>query len=90
MEILSSCALRAGCDADLAREILECLNTEEALHKIDDAGFLKKTMDIALEKILFYLNFGAGSRIKIECILYSNEFGLLAESDEAKKMLEDI
>ena len=90
MEILSSCALRAGCDGDLARRILECLNTEEALHLIDAAGFLQKTMDIALEKIIFYLNFRAQSRIKTECILYSNEFGLLAESAEAKKMLEDL
>ena len=89
MEILASCALRAGADADVARQVLECLNTEEALHIIDDAGLLSKTMEIALEKILFYLDFRAGGRIKIECILYSNEFGLLAESQGAKAMIKE-
>ena len=80
MEILSSCAIKAGADAELARKILACLNTEEALHYIEDAGLLRATMDIVLERILFYLDFRAQGKIKIECILYSNEFGLLAES----------
>jgi len=89
MEILASCAIRAGADADLARKILDCLNTEEALHIIEDAGLLKATMDIVLEKILFYLDFRAQGRIKIECMLYSNEFGLLAVSENAQKLLEE-
>nr|MCR4901484.1 cobalt-precorrin-5B (C(1))-methyltransferase CbiD [Butyrivibrio sp.] len=36
MEILSGCFLRAMGDADTARKILECVNTEEALHIIDE------------------------------------------------------
>lgn len=89
MEILASCALRAGADADLALKILECLNTEEALRLIDKWGLLKSTMDIILEKILFYLDFRAQGRIQLECILYSNEFGLLAQSKDAKNILSN-
>ena len=80
MEILSACAIKAGADTELARKILSSLNTEEALHHIEDAGLLKPTMDIVLERILFYLDFRAQGRIKIECLLYSNEFGFLAQS----------
>lgn len=87
MEILSGCALRAGCDGDLARKILGCLNTEEALHFIDEAGLLRPTMDIVLEKILFYLDFRAQGKLELDCILYSNEFGLLAESANSKRKL---
>ena len=90
MEILASCAIRAGADAAVAIKILDCLNTEEALHIIENAGLFKETMDIVLEKILFYLNFRAQGRIEIDCILYSNEFGLLAESERAKAILEEI
>lgn len=90
MEILSSAAIRAGADTDLARRILECLNTEEALHLIDDSGFLQATMDIVLEKILFYLDFRAQGRLKFDCILYSNEFGLLAQSKDAKNVFADF
>ena len=80
MEILSACAIKAGADTDLARKILACLNTEEALHQIEAEGLLPATMDIVLERILFYLDFRAQGKIKIDCILYSNEFGLLAQS----------
>ena len=68
-------------------KILDCLNTEETLRLIDDAGILKATMDIVLEKILFYLDFRAQGRLELDCILYSNEFGLLAESTNSKKIL---
>ena len=83
MEILSSCAIRAGGDADLARKVLECVNTEEALKYLDEEGLLAKSMEIAMEKILFYLNFRAGGKIGIECIIYSSDFGILAESKGA-------
>jgi cobalt-precorrin-5B (C1)-methyltransferase len=85
MEILGACAIRAGADTELVKKVFDCLNTEEALRLIDEAGLLKPTMDIVLERILFYLDFRAQGRIKIECILYSNEFGLLAMSEGMKE-----
>ncbi len=88
MEILASCALRAGCDGDLARDILNCLNTEEALKHIQGAGLLNETMQIALERIRFYLDFRCGKALNIECILYSNDFGILAESEGARSMIK--
>lgn len=81
MEILASCALRAMGDAEIARRILACINTEEALHILDEAGLLQETMDIVLEKILFYLDFRSQGKIRTECVIYSNDFGILAESD---------
>ncbi len=89
MEIMASCCVRAGADMVLTKTVLDCLNTEEALHKIEESGLLKDTMNIVLEKILFYMNFRAQGRIKVECILYSNEFGLLAESKGARELLKE-
>lgn len=88
MEILAACALKAGADAKLALKILDCLNTEEAMKLVEEAGLLEATMKIALEKILFYLDFRAQGRIKVECVLYSNEFGILAESEGVKECLK--
>lgn len=90
MEILAGCAIRAGASTTTARKILDCLNTTEALFFIKEANILEETMEIVNEKILFYLDFRAQGRIKTECILYSNEFGLLAESKNARKILEGI
>ena len=90
MEILTGCAIRAGADTDTARRILECMNTEEALSIIKKKGILNQTMEIVLERILFYLDFRAQGRLQTECILYSNEFGLLAESQNARQILEEV
>ena len=90
MEILTGCAIRAGADTDTARRILECMNTEEALSIIEKKGILNQTMEIVLERILFYLDFRAQGRLQTECILYSNEFGLLAESQNARQILEEV
>jgi len=87
MEILAGCALRAGCDGQVARDILDCLNTEEALKIIESQGILKETMEIAMERILFYLDFRCQKALKIECILYSNDYGILAQSSGAAKIL---
>ena len=50
---------------------------------------LKATMDIVLEKILFYLNFRAQGGLELDCILYSNEFGLLGESANSRRKLAE-
>ncbi|MCR4797349.1 MAG: cobalt-precorrin-5B (C(1))-methyltransferase CbiD [Lachnospiraceae bacterium] len=90
MEILSSCAIRAGAEIDTVRRILGCVNTQEALSIVKETGLLKETMEVVLERILFYLDFRAGGRIQTECILYANDFGLLAESTGAREMLEEV
>ncbi|MCR5101062.1 MAG: cobalt-precorrin-5B (C(1))-methyltransferase CbiD [Butyrivibrio sp.] len=89
MEILASNCLRAGCDSSVARKILDCLNTEEALKIIDNAGLLQNTMKYVVDKIQFYLKFKTGGKIKTECILYSSEYGILAETENAVSFLKD-
>ncbi|MBQ9304865.1 cobalt-precorrin-5B (C(1))-methyltransferase CbiD [Butyrivibrio sp.] len=87
MEILACCAILANAEADIAKKILGCTNTEEALHIVEEAGMLKETMDIVLEKVLFYLNFRAQGKIQIECVIYSGDYGILAKSSGAKDLL---
>ncbi len=87
MELLCGCALRAGADAALCRKILESVVTREALQSIAQAGLLHETMEVAMERILFYLNHRADDRIRIECVLYAHGFGLLAESEGAREAL---
>ena len=43
-ELMAACALRAGCTADAARTILECLTTDEMLRVLQETGLLRKTM----------------------------------------------
>ena len=42
-------------------------------------------MDYAMERICYYLNKRAKGKMHIDCIMYANDFGELARSEEAPK-----
>ena len=42
-------------------------------------------MDYLMERIIYYTNKRAGGKMKIECILYDNQYGELAKSEGAEE-----
>lgn len=92
MELLAAAVIRAGGSMDTLRGILNCRVTEEALGIIQKESpvLLRKSMESVMERILYYLRKRAGEELPVECILYSNEFGLLAASPGAMDMLEKL
>lgn len=92
MELLAAGVIRAGGSTDTLRGILNCRVTEEALGIIqgESQELLRKSMDAVMDRILYYLRKRAGEELPVECILYSNEFGLLAASPGAMDMLEEL
>ena len=91
MELLAAGVIRAG-SMDTLRGILNCRVTEEALGIIqaESPALLRKSMESVMDRILYYLRKRAGEELPVECILYSNEFGLLAASPGAMDMLEEL
>lgn len=92
MELLAAAVIRAGGSTDTLRGILNCRVTEEALDIIqgESPALLRKSMESVMDRILYYLRKRAGEELPVECILYSNEFGLLAASPGAMDMLEEL
>lgn len=92
MELLAAAVIRAGGSMDTLRGILNCRVTEEALGIIqgESPALLRKSMESVMDRILYYLRKRAGKELPVECILYSNEFGLLAASPGAMDMLEEL
>lgn len=92
MELLAAGVIRAGGSMDTLRGILNCRVTEEALGIIqaESPALLRKSMESVMDRILYYLRKRAGEELPVECILYSNEFGLLAASPGAMDMLEKL
>lgn len=83
MELLAAISLKNGVDGKRVCRILDCVTTEEAITILQEAGKQERVMAAAMEKICFYLNKRARGRMQIDCIMYSNEFGELAKSEEA-------
>lgn len=92
MELLAAAVIRAGGSMETLRGILNCRVTEEALGIIqrESPALLRKSMESVMDRILYYLRKRAGAELPVECILYSNEFGLLAASPGAMDMLEKL
>ena len=89
MELMSSFALKAGGTLELCKSILDCVSTEEALALLKEEGLLEKTMNLAMEKIMFFLNKRAAGKIEIGCMMYANGFGLVSSGGNAETILEE-
>ena len=90
LELLSAWAIRAGSDADTARRILEAVTTEEGLRLLKISGHLEEAMSLMTEKIRYYLDKRADGRLKIECLVYSEDFGLLGKTDGAENFIKMV
>lgn len=90
MELLAAAALRARVDLDPVRRILDCVVTDEALPILEETGRFQQTMELVMERMIYYLRRRCGEQMQVECILYSNAYGELASSSGAKALLEEI
>ena len=89
-ELMAACALRAGCTADTARRLLDCLTTDEMLEVLQAAGLLEQTMEIAGERIDYYLNYRAKGQITIGAAVFSNGTGMLCTTGPAARWLAEL
>ena len=71
-----------------AREILNTITTDEGLTVIQKEGLLEPVMGELMERISYYLNHRTYGRLQTEAVLFSNEFGYLGETKEAKTLAE--
>ena len=90
MEILAAHAGVAGLAPAQIGEILQCVACDDALRIIMDAGCFEKTMTGLTKRILFHLRHRAGEDMEIGTILFSKEYGLLAQSENAMELIEKI
>ena len=84
MELLAAFSVREQAETEQIRRILDCATTEEAVRILEESGKLRPVMEYAMERICYYLEKRAKGKLRIDCILYANEFGELARSKEAE------
>lgn len=89
-ELMATSALRAGADADSALRILDTETTDEALAIIKEKNLLEETIRIILEKVEYYLNRRAYGGMKIEALIFSNEYGYLGETSGCRELIDTI
>ena len=90
MELLAAAGIRENVSLECLKKILDCVTTEEALAFIDAEGKKEEVMEDIMEKIDFYLKKRAAGRLQIECIVYSNTYGLLGMTAKAEELLRRL
>ena len=90
MEILAAHAGKAGLSPEKIGEILDCVACDDALRILQEAGCREKALDSLNERILFHLHHRAGENLELGTILFSKEYGLLAQSANALDLIENI
>lgn len=83
MELLSAFSVRERVEPEKIQTILDCVTTEEAVSILKDSGKLQPVMEHVAERICYYLERRTGGKLRVDCILYANEFGELARSKGA-------
>ena len=87
METLSSCVLLAGGSGELARRILDCNTTDEAVEVLWMAAFLQPVMEQLMKKIESALRQRAYEGLEIEAVVFSNRFGVLGKTKGADQLM---
>jgi len=90
IELMTHGAFLAGAEKETLKKITECVSTDGAYEIILNAGIQKQFMEIIMEKIVYYLNKKASDRFIIECVVYSNEFGLLGKTPGASELIGEL
>lgn len=89
MELLASAAIRAGCSVQAAGKILDCVTTEEGINVLIEEGICDGAMENLLQKVMFNLE-NRCKDVEIGCMIYCNQFGMLAQSDNAHGFLREV
>ena len=89
MEVLAAHAAMAGASKELVRKIMGCINTDEALQFLRQAGILETVMETVMERIGYYLGLRAGEEMEIAAVMFSGR-EILGMTRGAKELLETI
>jgi len=89
-ELMAAYALRCGASRELAMEILESATTDEALGLMDREGVRTPAMELAAERVHYYLQHRVASAIETEAILFSSQYGYLSRTPGADELAQKL
>ena len=90
MEILASAAAFFTEDIKVIRKVLMCNTTEEAACLLKEEGILKETMKRVSDRALYYIDRITEGKAESGIVMFTNELGILAQTDNVKGLLKEI
>ncbi len=90
VELLAAHAGAAGMGSKDIAAVLDCVSCDEALRIIREAGFWDETLERLTARVAFNLRHRAGEEMEVGAMLFSNVYGLLSETPNARTLMKRI
>ncbi len=90
MEVLVTCGLLAGADTETLKRITECVTADAAISLLRDCGVCEKAMEILGERAEYYLSAKVKSTVPTGAVMFSDKYGILAETPSARELIKMI
>ena len=88
MEIIAANASMVTDDISVIRNIMGCVTTDEAIRYCKEAGILEAVMKRIVDKAVFYTSARVQNEIEIGMVIFSNEHGILGQSEKVDELFE--
>ena len=67
---------------------MEAATTDACIALLDEVGLRERVLESLLAAIQKHLNHRAGDNMQVGAVIFSNEYGLLGQTETAKKIIE--
>ena len=67
---------------------MEAATTDACIALLDEAGLRERVLESLLAAIQKHLNHRAGDNMQVGAVIFSNEYGLLGQTETARKIIE--
>ena len=88
MELFCAHAAACGGTTALCRNLMEAATTDACIALLDEAGLREPVLESLLAAIQKHLDHRVGDSVQVGAVVFSNEYGLLGQTETAKKIIE--
>lgn len=86
MEIMALHTVLCGGTADMARQIMECINTEEVLGLLCQWDLMRPVMGSICDRIQVHIRQRVGTSLICGVMLFSEGYGYLGETEDCRRV----
>ena len=87
LEIFTAYAALAGASHDTLQKLMTAATTDAAIHLLDEAGLREPIMAEIIKAIQLHLERRAAGSFHIGAMVFSNEYGLLGQTDTVEEIM---
>ncbi|HAN44310.1 MAG TPA: cobalamin biosynthesis protein CbiD [Ruminococcaceae bacterium] len=89
-EIIAAHAAINGADCQTIAAIMSSATTDECIEILDNAKLRKRVFASIMSKIQQHISRRAGACVTVGAVAFSNQFGLLGETENALKIIKEL